>query len=60
VLPCPTHTYTVTSGAIISVMRENTEARGVAHFTVTERPERVSLVDQNGTTYAMRSSSDPR
>ena len=54
VFPCPTHTYTITSGAITSVMHENVDATGTTHFTVTETPDRVSLVDENGNTYSLR------
>jgi hypothetical protein len=54
VFPCPTHTYTVTSGAITSVMHESVDATGTTHFTVTETPDRVRLVDENGNTYSLR------
>jgi hypothetical protein len=54
VFPCPTHTYTITSGAITSIMHENVDATGTTHFTVTETPDRVSLVDENGNTYSLR------
>ena len=52
--PCPTHTYTVTSGAITSVRHENTDARGITHFTETETPDRVTLVDEDGNVYSLR------
>jgi hypothetical protein len=54
VFPCPTHTYTVASGVITSVTRENVDATGTTHFTVTETPARVSLIDESGNTYSLR------
>jgi len=54
VLPCPTHTYTITSGAIVSVMHESVDATGTTHFTETETPVGVSLVDESGNTYSLR------
>ena len=53
VFPCPTHTYTVTSGAINEVMHESVDATGTSHFTVTDTPSHVSLVDENGNVYAL-------
>jgi hypothetical protein len=53
VFPCPTHTYTVTSGAIKSVMHESVDASGTTHFTVTETPDHVSLVDEDGNVYSL-------
>ena len=54
VFPCPTHTYTITSGAIKSVMHVSVDATGVNHFTVTETPDRVRLVDEDGNVYSLR------
>jgi hypothetical protein len=54
VFPCPTHTYTVTSGAINSVMHESVDASGTTHFTVTETPDHVRLVDEDGNVYSLR------
>ena len=54
VFPCPTHTYTITSGAITSVSHENVDATGTTHFTVTETPDRVRLVDESGNTYSLK------
>src|SRR4051794_28153549 len=54
VFPCPTHTYTVTSGAILDVTHESVDATGTTHFTVTETPDRVSLVDESGNTFSLR------
>ena len=54
VFTCPTHTYTVTSGAIKSVMHESVDASGTTHFTVTETPDHVSLVDEDGNLYSLR------
>jgi hypothetical protein len=54
VFPCPTHTYTVTSGAIKSVEHVSVDANGINHFTVTETPDHVRLVDENGSVYSLR------
>ena len=54
VFPCPTHTYTITSGAIKSVMHVSVDASGINHFTVTETPDHVALVDEDGNVYSMR------
>lgn len=54
VFPCPNHTYTVTSGAIKIVMHESVDARGISHFTETETPDRVRLVDEDGKVYSLR------
>jgi hypothetical protein len=54
VFPCPTHTYTVTSGAIKHVMHESVDATGTTHFTVTDTPDHVSLVDEDGNLYSLR------
>jgi hypothetical protein len=54
VFPCPTHTYTVTSGAIKEVMHVSVDASGINHFTVTDTPDRVQLVDEDGNTYSLR------
>ena len=53
VFPCPTHTYTVTSGAIKEVAHESVDATGTTHFTVTDTPDRVSLVDEDGNLYSL-------
>ena len=53
VFPCPTHTYTVTSGAITHVMHESVDATGTTHFTVTDTPDHVRLVDEGGTVYSL-------
>jgi hypothetical protein len=54
VFPCPTHTYTVTSGAIKEVMHESVDASGTTHFTVTDTADHVSLVDEDGNVYSLR------
>ena len=54
VFPCPTHTYTVTSGAIDVVMHESVDATGVNHFTETDTVDRVRLVDEDGNAYSLR------
>jgi hypothetical protein len=53
VFPCPTHTYTITSGAINIVNHESVDASGIGHFTETETPSHVSLVDEAGNVYAL-------
>src|SRR5215216_5769456 len=53
VFECPTHTYTVTSGAINEVMHESVDASGTTHFTVTDTPSHVRLVDENGDVYSL-------
>ena len=53
VFVCPTHTYTVTSGAITHVMHESVDAAGTAHFTVTDMPDHVRLVDEGGNVYSL-------
>ena len=53
VFECPTHTYTVTSGAINEVMHESLDASGTTHFTVTDTPSHVSLVDEKGNVYSL-------
>lgn len=52
VFPCPRHTYTITSGAIKSVMHVSVDASGINHFTVTETPDNVTLVDEDGNVYS--------
>jgi hypothetical protein len=54
VFPCPMHTYTVTSGAIKEVVHESVDASGTTHFTVTDTPDHVSLVDEDGNVYSLR------
>ena len=54
VFPCPTHTYTVTSGAIKEVAHVSVDASGINHFTVTDTPDRVRLVDEDGNIYSLR------
>jgi len=53
VFPCPKHTYTVTSGAIQHVMHDSVDASGTTHGTVTDTPDHVSLVDENGNVYSL-------
>jgi hypothetical protein len=54
VFPCPTHTYTVTSGAIKIVMHESVDGTGINHFIETETPDHVTLVDEDGNVYSLR------
>lgn len=54
VFPCPTHTYTVTSGAINVVFHESVDAKGNNHFTETDTPSNVRLVDEAGNVYSLR------
>ena len=53
VFPCPTHTYTITSGAINIVRHDSVDASGTGHFTETETPSHVSLVDEVGNVYSL-------
>jgi hypothetical protein len=53
VFPCPTHTYTITSGAINIVNHQSVDASGTGHFTETETPSHVSLVDEAGNVYSL-------
>jgi hypothetical protein len=57
VFPCPTHTYTITSGAIKEVMHESVDANGITHFTVTDTPSNVRLVDEAGNAYSLRGAT---
>jgi len=54
VFPCPTHTYTVTSGSITHLMHESVDATGTTHFSVTDTPDNVILVDEDGNVYSLR------
>jgi hypothetical protein len=54
VFPCPSHTYTVTSGVFKDVLHESVDARGINHFTETSTPSHVRLIDENGRVYWMR------
>jgi hypothetical protein len=54
VFPCPTHTYTITSGVIKVVFHESVDASGINHFTETETPDHVRLVDEDGNVYSLR------
>jgi len=54
VFACPTHTYTVTSGSITHLMHESVDATGTTHFTVTDIPVGVILVDADGGVYSLR------
>jgi hypothetical protein len=53
VFPCPTHTYTVISGEISIVFHESVDANGINHFTETEVPKNVVLVDERGKRYSL-------
>ncbi|MCA1705319.1 MAG: hypothetical protein LC808_19495 [Actinobacteria bacterium] len=53
VFPCPTHTYTITSGEIKIVFHESVDASGINHFTETETPNHVTLVDEDGNVYSL-------
>ena len=54
VFVCPDATYTVQSGTIRSVLQEVQSQSGNRMFTVTETPQHVVMVDQQGATYTMR------
>jgi hypothetical protein len=51
---CPNATYTVQSGTIKSVLQEVQSQSGNRLFTVTETPQHVVIVDEQGATYTMR------
>ena len=51
---CPNATYTVQSGTIRSVLQEIQSKSGNQMFTVTETPQHVVIVDEQGATYTMR------
>src|SRR4051794_31562053 len=53
VFACPTHTYTITSGAIRHVMHDSVDASDITHFTVTDTPSHVNLVDEDGNPYSL-------
>ena len=57
VFPCPHHTYTVTSGVIKEVFHESVDANGITHFTVTDTPSNVRLVDEAGNVYSLRGAT---
>ena len=57
VFPCPNHTYTVTSGVIKEVFHESVDANGFTHFTVTDTPSNVRLVDEAGNVYSLRGAT---
>ena len=54
---CPDATYTVLSGTIKEVMQEVQSASGNQMFTVTDTPQHVVLVDQNGARYTLRGAT---
>ena len=54
---CPDATYTVQSGSIKEVFQEVESASGNQMFTVTDIPQHVVLVDENGATYTMRGAT---
>ena len=58
VFPCPDHTYTVTSGTIKEVVHESVDANGITHFTVTDTPSNVRLVDEAGVVYSLRGATN--
>jgi len=57
IFPCPTHTYTVTSGVINVVFHESVDAQGINHFTETATPSNVRLVDEAGNVYSLRGAT---
>ena len=57
VFPCPSHTYTITSGAINVVFHESVDANGITHFTETDTPDHVTLVDEDGNVYSLRGAT---
>ena len=45
ILPC---------SAVAATTHESVDATGINHFTVTETPDRVRLVDEDGNAYSLR------
>jgi hypothetical protein len=54
VAACPDATYTVVSGSVKEVFQEVESASGNRMFTVTDIPQHVVLVDEDGATYTLR------
>jgi hypothetical protein len=54
VFACPDATYTVQSGTVKEVRQEVQSQSGNQMVTVTETPQHVVMVDQQGATYTMR------
>jgi predicted class III extradiol MEMO1 family dioxygenase len=57
VFPCPDATYTVQSGTINEVLQRVQSHSGNQMFTVTDTPNHVVMVDQQGATYTMRGAT---
>src|SRR6188472_4678583 len=57
VFPCPTHTYTITSGAINIVRHDSVDASGIGHFTETETPATSASSMKPGTPTRSRARS---
>jgi hypothetical protein len=57
VLPCPDATYTIQSGSIKEVLQEVQSQSGNQIFTVTDTPQHVVLVDEQGATYTLRGAT---
>jgi hypothetical protein len=53
VFTCGTTDLTITGGVLDSVLHFNQDAQGVFHFTGTDVPHNVTLVDSAGNTYTI-------
>jgi hypothetical protein len=54
VLTCPDATYTIQSGTVKEVLQEVQSPSGNRMFTLTNTPQHVLLVDEQGATYTLR------
>jgi hypothetical protein len=54
VLACPDATYTIQSGSVKEVLQEVQSPSGNQIFTLTNTPQHVVLVDEQGATYSLR------
>jgi hypothetical protein len=54
VLACPDATYTIQSGSVKEVLQEVQSQSGNQMFTLTDTPQHVVLVDEQGATYSLR------
>jgi hypothetical protein len=53
VLTCPDATYTIQSGSVREVLQEVQSPSGNRMFTLTDIPQHVVLVDEQGATYSL-------
>jgi hypothetical protein len=54
VLTCPDASYTIQSGSVKEVLQEVQSPSGNQMFTLTDTPQHVVLVDEQGATYSLR------